>query len=355
MDKNSLNEHIFLASANGYTGFKSYFDSIFDPKDYLKIFVLKGGPGTGKSSLMKHIAKIGGEKSVSVELFYCSSDPASLDGVVLEKENKRIAVIDGTAPHERDARLPGAIDEIVPLGMGFDTGALEKEKETIKQLNDNKLYYYSEAYKYLSISSLFDTNIAAEMTSRVDFTSLNDIARIELKEIFSSKYNKKSTRLVSHFSKYGLSGFNTLYNISDRVISISGPFSSPFYFLNNVCEMLDDNSIGYMRIPHPLNGKYTEAIYFPDIRISLLANGNSAESISLCDHNNDIDKIANDPKLIEMDRDRLKYLNFAATSLSKASDYHFKLEDIYVKSMNFNIVDRIREKLIERIKNYLSL
>ena len=43
----------FFASANGYTGFRSYFDEIFDSRDYTAIYVLKGGPGTGKSTLLK--------------------------------------------------------------------------------------------------------------------------------------------------------------------------------------------------------------------------------------------------------------------------------------------------------------
>ena len=43
----------FFAASNSSTGFVSYFDVIFNPKSYEKIFILKGGPGTGKSHFMK--------------------------------------------------------------------------------------------------------------------------------------------------------------------------------------------------------------------------------------------------------------------------------------------------------------
>ena len=45
----------FFAAANSFNGFVSYFDCIFDSKDFSKIYVLKGGPGTGKSSLMRSV------------------------------------------------------------------------------------------------------------------------------------------------------------------------------------------------------------------------------------------------------------------------------------------------------------
>jgi len=45
----------YFAAANGYDGFVSYFEKVFDAKDYTRLFILKGGPGTGKSSIMTHL------------------------------------------------------------------------------------------------------------------------------------------------------------------------------------------------------------------------------------------------------------------------------------------------------------
>ena len=36
-------KYSFFAAANGYSGFRSYFDKIFNPKDYDAIYILKGG------------------------------------------------------------------------------------------------------------------------------------------------------------------------------------------------------------------------------------------------------------------------------------------------------------------------
>ena len=105
----------YFAAANGFNGFRSYFGEIFNRCDFSRVYILKGGPGTGKSTLMKRIR---GEFSSKLrcESILCSSDPKSLDGIIIEKGSNRVAILDGTSPHEEDARFPGAVDEIINLG-----------------------------------------------------------------------------------------------------------------------------------------------------------------------------------------------------------------------------------------------
>lgn len=87
----------FYMSANSPYGFFSYCDDIINMKTRNRMYILKGGPGTGKSSLMKKIAASLAEEGHSIELIYCSSDPNSLDGVIINDLNT--IIIDGTAPH----------------------------------------------------------------------------------------------------------------------------------------------------------------------------------------------------------------------------------------------------------------
>ena len=73
----------FFAAMNTAEGFKSYFREIFD--EFENIYIIKGGPGTGKSRFMKEVACRAEEKGLSVERFYCSSDPTSLDAVAISE------------------------------------------------------------------------------------------------------------------------------------------------------------------------------------------------------------------------------------------------------------------------------
>ena len=47
----------YFMAANSGKGFFSLFDEIYYPREGWKLFIIKGGPGTGKSSVMKQIAQ----------------------------------------------------------------------------------------------------------------------------------------------------------------------------------------------------------------------------------------------------------------------------------------------------------
>ena len=88
--------HFFLG-ANSGRGFQSLFDRFCAPENYRDLLVLKGGPGAGKSTMMRKIGAAMEERGEQVEYLYCSGDPQSLDGVHIPRI--KTAIVDGTAPH----------------------------------------------------------------------------------------------------------------------------------------------------------------------------------------------------------------------------------------------------------------
>lgn len=105
--------HFFLG-ANTPQGFVSRFDQLADPLDGWREFVIKGGPGTGKSTLMKRVAAEAGSRCKRVELIHCSSDVDSLDGVILHDVKTSIA--DGTSPHGGRAQAHKSACALPPCG-----------------------------------------------------------------------------------------------------------------------------------------------------------------------------------------------------------------------------------------------
>lgn len=102
----------YFAAANSADGFVCWFDRIFTPDTIDRCFIIKGGSGTGKSTFMKRLAAEGEKRGYEAEYYYCSSDPTSLDGLILTRKTmggeglRTAAVIDGTAPHTRDRYSP---------------------------------------------------------------------------------------------------------------------------------------------------------------------------------------------------------------------------------------------------------
>ena len=87
----------YFLGANSPAGFYSLYSELLSPETANAIYILKGGPGCGKSTLMRRVAQQAAQAGETVEYILCSADPDSLDGVVLPRLGA--ALVDGTAPH----------------------------------------------------------------------------------------------------------------------------------------------------------------------------------------------------------------------------------------------------------------
>ena len=98
----------YFLGANGYGGFASLYEGFTSSPEISRLYILKGGPGCGKSSFMKRVAEAAALRGLAAEKVLCSGDPSSLDGVFLPE--LRLAYVDGTAPHAAvpDFREQGA-------------------------------------------------------------------------------------------------------------------------------------------------------------------------------------------------------------------------------------------------------
>ena len=93
----------YFLGGNTVRGFVSFYSGFCrGPEDFL--WVIKGGPGCGKSSFMKTIGRAAEEKGLDVEYVLCSGDPESVDGVYFPALHTGYA--DGTAPHVLEAVTP---------------------------------------------------------------------------------------------------------------------------------------------------------------------------------------------------------------------------------------------------------
>ena len=118
-----------LPGGNTSLGFYSYFSYVIDVKEARKIYLLKGGPGTGKSSMMKKLGNQMIENGYDVEFHHCSADPESIDAIVIPRI--KVAVLDATSPHMIDPKYPGAIEKIINLGEYWEEKKVEKNKENM--------------------------------------------------------------------------------------------------------------------------------------------------------------------------------------------------------------------------------
>lgn len=87
----------FFLGANSPSGFYSLYDQLLPAREARRVFLLKGGAGCGKSTLMRRVAAALAEAGERVEYIRCSGDPDSLDAVIFPDLSS--AIVDATAPH----------------------------------------------------------------------------------------------------------------------------------------------------------------------------------------------------------------------------------------------------------------
>jgi len=141
----------YFLGANSPAGFYSLYPELIQPETARAVYILKGGPGCGKSTLMRQIGRRMEEEGLETEHILCSGDPASLDALLLPQLGA--AVVDGTAPHVVEPKYPGVVERYVNMGDCYDKGALAGLREEIVGCMTGYKGCYQRAYRCLGASA----------------------------------------------------------------------------------------------------------------------------------------------------------------------------------------------------------
>lgn len=342
----------FFAAANGFSGFRSYFPVVFNSSDFDRLFVLKGGPGTGKSSFLRSLLSFGEENGFSCEAVLCSSDPHSLDGVILEKSGKRFAALDGTAPHTRDTEIPGAADEIINLGENWNTEQLISNRRLIQELAKKKRINYEKAYSALNNAGIITDVENGERRCCVREEKIKSDAKSLAESLISSqKRGKEIIRLNDSFGRFGSFKVDTLEALSSQVIKVENTPLASVLFMGELRKFLKDADISMTVFPDVFNSEAVSAIYLHESRTSVVLSDSSCLDVKVSDFiSGDIS-----PELLDsLSQARTRFLDEAKKYFTFASDLHFELEKIYISAMNFGRNEILLEKTIEKIKKHTN-
>lgn len=144
-----MSTQTYFLGSNSAAGFYSAYSSFCPPTDKNFLWVIKGGPGCGKSSFMRKIGSAAEKAGLDVEYVICSGDPDSLDGVYIPERN--VAYVDGTTPHVIEANYPGVNSLYLDLGRFYDCTKLQKNADSIQTYTKKYKAKYSEAYAALAV------------------------------------------------------------------------------------------------------------------------------------------------------------------------------------------------------------
>lgn len=342
-------KNAYFAASNSAHGFISYFGKIFDPVKLQKIYILKGGPGTGKSRLMHEIGKQAELEGYDVEYFLCSSDTNSLDGIIISELNT--AIIDGTSPHLTDPVFPGATEEIINLGDFFNVKILTSEKENIMRLVNAKSELYKRAYAFMacggSLKREYDNTVCA-------YILCDKMEAYTERLVCDIPKGEKSEEHIRITKAYGTSGAVHLDTFSKNTTVkyiIKDKYGSSYALFSLLYEKLKEKQQKIYVSYDPLLEYQIDGIYLPDLGISFTKGAESEDC-----------KMINMARFVDCDgiKSQKKRLNFikkayvsvvseALSYLSSVRILHEELEGIYISSMDFTRKEKLTAKLAKAI------
>lgn len=349
----------FYLGGNTPQGFFSYYDYVMPQQDANRIICIKGGPGTGKSSLMKKIGMEMSKRGFDVELMHCSSDCNSLDGVAVP--NLGIAMIDGTSPHVVDPKNPAAVDEILNMGECWDREGIAKSKTQIIECNRQISHMFQRAYRYLRAAkemyddvSFIHTLARNDTAIEIEFEAL----LIEFAEIPFAKAPGFCRKLfASAISPDGLVDYLDTILTQKNIYTVKGSWGSG---TEKLLQKIVDAAL--------MRGFYVEAYYCPlspsdRIEHVVIPALNLAFTTTTKYHTNsysckviDLDSLLEE-RIVAEHRGILDYdyavfdalLHKAISTILKAKLLHDQLETYYIPYMNFEKINILSEKITNEI------
>lgn len=337
----------YYAACNGKDGFVSMFDDLFFCDTMKRRYIIKGGPGCGKSTLMKRIANRAEKLGYDTEVYFCSSDITSLDGVIINDIG--VCIFDATAPHSYDCKAPGCTDTLVNLGTFWDDDKLNENAETVKLLNLLKADNYRNAYKILEASGHIYDNLKSYYRKHLLNEKMRKAAISYCKRLKSDKISVKK-RIVTSISAEGV--------FTETAFCENAKLA--YYIDDNICcgpeflKIIAENARSEITVClSPFDTSAPEAVYFENSGILFTTNKNLCKNVEKRTvHSSRFydGEIKNNKSKIGFEKKCVKELiSHACEYFKSAKNAHIEIEKIYSSAIDFAAVDKWSADFISEI------
>ncbi len=351
----------FFLGANAPKGYYSKFDQLFnyDPKS--KCFLIKGGPGTGKATIMKKVAAVLEEKGMEPELIYCTADTNSLDAVITKDGS--FAIADATLPHAVEPKYAGAYETTVSLCDCWDESVLKENAEKIIELFKRNRDMHDRARRYIAAAaSLLDE--AARLS--LDTISQEKVARTALRvctrEIKKRRHTQgtEKIRFLSGITDKGIYMFDeTASALCDKIYVVDDDCGAASrIFMSTVRRVALD--YGYDIIVCRCSVFPTEKIehiFIPELRLGFMTS-NKRHPVTTMPYRVIHAKRFVDEKKLAKYKIKIRFtlktatqlINEAVRCMKEAKAVHDELESFYIPAMDFSLVEKKLDGILSEIE-----
>ena len=354
MSKSDMN---FFLGANSPAGFASLYGEFADEISEGRLFIIKGGPGCGKSTFMKRIADALRKCGYSAEYIRCSGDPDSLDAVYFPE--LQLAYADGTAPHALEPLYHGVSGEYVCLGEYCDSGALTSLRGDIESAVNAYRAKYRRAYSLIeaadaAVRDMYGAFITGSVRAGVKARADAAASRELKKAGGASGYRKRFLGALTHRGR--ITFFDTVPALAERVYAVDGEFGLSSLFLENISEKAISRGYDCILCPDEAHPERLRHLIIPSKSLAFVTHTPENPYPGEISRRFRLDALAAhaltpaDKKHFRVCRRLSRELeNEAVSVLSEAKTLHDELERIYNPHVDFEAVCALADRHAEMI------
>lgn len=349
----------YFLGANSGEGFVSHFTDNYNCFDGWRAFIIKGGPGSGKSSFMKYVAVKAADRGYKTELCPCSSDPDSLDGLIIK--DLKTVIIDGTAPHVAEPKYPGACEQIINLGAFWNGEALYENAEKIISVTNQNKKLHTAVSAYISAAGelIYDNFMLSRQCA--DRQKVERFAENASQRLIPKKANRKPrewVRFLCGVTPKGIIAYgDTVERFYKNIIVIDDKYGGVSNtVMNTVRETALSRGYEIITVKNPfLPSKITDHILIPELSLAFVRE---YEYMSFSKQYRRIhSRRFTDINSVRAVRNRITFNRRAArelllgavNTLSKAKAVHDEIEKYYIDAMDFSALTRFAEEKANQI------
>lgn len=356
-EKNTVD---FFLGSNSPDGFYSLYSELTRPEQGKRLYLIKGTAGSGKSSMMRRVAEELAGREELVERIHCSSDPDSLDGVILH--SGKAAILDATPPHVVEPAYPGGYESVVNIVGCLDETLLEERLPEIVSLQEANGDCHKKCRGLMKCADILLSDNARFVEECTDFKKLAGFAeRFAKKEWRSTGApGEERKRMLSAVTNQGLLTYTgTVKALCPRVVMLRDEYgvasNALLQYLRRLA--LDAGQLVYSCwCPLSPQGRLCHLL-LPKLGLAIVTSGRFVTMEELLP-----DKVIHFTRFTDMEKlwERRQYLRFnrkaaaelieaAVERLRQAKRIHDLLEGQYYAAVDFERVTALADDLLARL------
>ena len=352
-------DRTFFMGANTPGGFVGDPTALYDGAEGWRAFLIKSGPGTGKSSLMRRVAQRMSEAGHTVEVLICSSDPDSLDGVWMP--DIRTCVLDATAPHVAEPGCFGAVETVVSLGDALRTDEVRAAREEILKCQQENAEAHRRVRRFMGAAAALmadSTRLAGESLDRGKV--IRAAERLAARELSDAPEDPDGLtgpqqRFLTAVTPQGIKTlFSTALSMCPRVFVLDDEHgvAAPL-FLQTLQARAVAKGIPFYACPSPLFPEQLDHLLLPSLGVAILTS-NRLHKVDFPVYRRihaarflDVDRLSRHKNRLGFNRRAAKQLlDEAVAAAVLAKSWHDKLEAPYIAAMDWEAAAGIEARLM---------